>query len=477
MKCLRSVASLSKEEVRLLTRVLSIGFIDPDGHEPRDKGEIMRAIKKLPSALQRHWLKDLIGRAPAVALCDLHAKLNPYIIRYVFELLRCEVITHLECLYWYHSVLHDARLDVVDLKVRDIVYSLGDIRYMWTPSRRAIQGSPVTYQQNKCEACVLARIVKGRKFLQHLRTALLSRTATRRNHRVPTFLPFVEESIACHEGFVDKIHWRSSTLATTMKRQRKHAHRALMTSDPVASLKQDLSRTVEGAVVPIGIDPEVLESFQEDQEEGGNHGVRHTISEQVPKKQDSDTDTLAGIVGLYNEPQPLNWIYSPTSCAMESQSDLSSVTYTDDSPTHASPISPKSTSWLAPATSTPDPLRVLSPSTQKKKAPMKEPVDDSNDGQASRYIPPREMPNWKHVLCKPSSLDLFANGGQNLGWEESQGNGGCEQIAAQYRNLLSPAQPYYESEHGELFSESEYEDNPIGNRESQDTNWSFLFRF
>lgn len=262
-----------------------------------------------------------------------------------------------------------------------------------------------------------------------------------------------------------------------MKRQRKHAHRALMTSDPVASLKQDLSRTVEGAVVPIGIDPEVLESFQEDQEEGGNHGVRHTISEQVPKKQDSDTDTLAGIVGLYNEPQPLNWIYSPTSCAMESQSDLSSVTYTDDSPTHASPISPKSTSWLAPATSTPDPLRVLSPSTQKKKAPMKEPVDDSNDGQASRYIPPREMPNWKHVLCKPSSLDLFANGGQNLGWEESQGNGGCEQIAAQYRNLLSPAQPYYESEHGELFSESEYEDNPIGNRESQDTNWSFLFRF
>ncbi|KAE8337382.1 hypothetical protein BDV24DRAFT_154450 [Aspergillus arachidicola] len=382
MKCLRSVASLSKEEVRLLTRVLSIGFIDPDGNEPRDKGEIMRAIKKLPSALQRHWLKDLIGRAPAVTLCDLHTKLNPYIIGYIFELLRCEVITHLECLYWYHSVLHDARLDVVDIKVRDIVYSLGDIRYMWTPSRRAIQGSPVTYQQNKCEACVLARIVNGRTFLLHLRTALLSRTATRRNHRVPTFLPFVEESIACHEGFVDKIHWRSSTLATTMKRQRKHAHRARMTSDPVASLKQDLPRTVEGAVVPIGIDPEVLESFQKDQQEGGNHGVRHTISEQVPKKQDSDTDTLAGIVGLYNEPQPLNWISSPTSCAMESQSDLSSVTYTDDSPTHVSPTSPNSTSWLAPPTSTPDPLRVLSPSTQKKKVPMKELVDDSNDGQA-----------------------------------------------------------------------------------------------
>ncbi|KAE8367281.1 hypothetical protein BDV27DRAFT_142932 [Aspergillus caelatus] len=374
MKCLQSVSSLSKEELRRLTRVLSIGFIDPDGNEPGDKGEIIKAIKKLPSALQRHWLDpwmDLIGRAPAVALCDLHTKLNPYMIRYIFELLRCEVITHLECLYWYHSVLHDVRLDLVDIKVRDIVYSLGDICYMWTPSRRAIQGSPVTYQQNKCEACILARIVNGRKFLQHLRTALLSRTATRRNHRVPTFLPFVEESIACHEGFIDKIHWRSSTLAATMKRQRKHAHRARMTSDPVASLKQDLSRTAEGAVVPIGIDPEVLESFQKGRQEGGIHGERRTISEQVPKKQDSDTDTLAGIVGLYNEPHPLNWISSPTSCAMESQSDLSSVTYTDESPTHVSPAS---------LTSTPDPLLVLSPSTRKQKAPMKDRVDDSNDG-------------------------------------------------------------------------------------------------
>ncbi|KAE8164894.1 hypothetical protein BDV40DRAFT_286585 [Aspergillus tamarii] len=373
MKCLRSVASLSKEEMRRLTRVLSIGFIDPDGNEPRDKGEIIKAIKKLPSALQRHWLDhwmDFMGRPPAVAMCDLHTKLNPYIIQYIFELLRCEVVTHLECLYWYHSVLHDARLDAVDIKVRDIVYSLGDIRYMWTPSRRATQGSPVTYQQNKCEACILARIVSGRKFLQHLRTALLSRTATRRNHRVPTFLPFVEESIACHEGFIDKIHWRSSTLATTMKRQRKHAHRARMTSDPVASLKQDLSRTVERAVVPIGIDPEVLESFQKGRQEGGNHGERRTISEQVPKKQDSDTDTLAGIVGLYNESHPLNWISSPTSCAMESQSDLSSVTYTDESPSHVS------SSSLTPS---PHPLLALSPSVHKQKAPMKELVDDSND--------------------------------------------------------------------------------------------------
>ncbi|GAB1199267.1 hypothetical protein APSETT444_008613 [Aspergillus pseudonomiae] len=476
MKCLRSVASLNKEEVRLLTRVLRIGFIDPAGNEPRDKGEIMKAIKKLPSVLQRHWLDhwmNIIGRAPAVALCDLHTKLNPYIIQYIFELLRCEVITHLECLYWYHSVLRDARLDGVDLKVRDIVYSLRDIHYMWTPSRQVIQGSPVTYQQNKCEACILARVVNGRKFLQHLRTALLSRTATRRNHRVPTFLPFVDESIACHEGFIDRIHWRSSTLATAMKRQRKHAHRARMMSNPMASLKQETSKTTE-VVVPIGIDPEVLESFHGGRQKDGNHGEPYTASELVPKRHDSDTDTLAGIVGLYNEPQP--WISSPTSCAMESQSDVSSVTYTDESPSHVSPISPKDNPWLAPFTSTPDPLPGLSPSIHKRKAPIEKPADDVDDGYTSRYIPPRKMPNWKHVLGRSNSLDLFSTGGQNLYWEEPPGDDGCEQIAAQYRNLLSPVQPYYESEPDERFSESEYEGNPVGNRESQDTNWSFLFR-
>ncbi|KAE8379549.1 hypothetical protein BDV26DRAFT_280169 [Aspergillus bertholletiae] len=463
MKCLQSMASLSKEQMRLLIRTLSIGFVDPNGSEPRDKEKIRKAIKKLPSALQRHWFghwMDSIGRAPAVALCALHTKLNPYVTGYIFELLRCEVITHLECLCWYHTVLHDARLDGVDRKVRDIVHSLRDIRYMWTPSRRAIQGSPVTYQQNRCEACILARIVQGQKFLQHLRTALLSRIATRRNHRVPTFLPFVEESIACHEGFVDKIHWCSSTLATTMKRQRKHAHRARMTSNPIASLRHGVSKAVDGAIVPIGIDPEVLKSYQKDRKAYGGHGEPYTISEQVPKVHDSDTDTLAGIVGLYSEPQSPNWILSPTSGAIESQSDLSSVTYSDGSTT-----STKNTTWFTPTTSARHPLLVLSPSIQQRNAARKDPADDANDGHADEpYIPPREIP-----------LGLLPGGAQSIWWEKAQENGRCEQIAAQYRNLLSPAQPYYGSEWGEVCSESEYEDNPR-HRESEETNWSFIFR-
>ncbi|OGM49264.1 hypothetical protein ABOM_004023 [Aspergillus bombycis] len=131
---------------------------------------------------------------------------------------------------------------------------------------------------------------------------------------------------------------------------------------------------------------------------------------------------------------------------------------------------------LAPFPSTQDPLPVLAPSIPKSKAPMEEFADDVDDGYASRYIPPRKMSHWKHVLGRSNSLDRISNGGQHLDWEEPPGNDGCEQTAAQYRNLLSPVQPYYESEHDELFSVSEYEGSPRENRESQDTNWSFLFR-
>ncbi|KAF5861940.1 hypothetical protein ETB97_012339 [Aspergillus alliaceus] len=446
MKGSQSLASLGKEDMRLLTWILSIGHIDPSSNREEKDEAIVKAIKTLPPALRKHRLASLF-RCPPTVLCRSHKELNPYAIRHVFELLRYEVTAHMESLCWYH--------DMLDVKLRDLVYSLRDIQYMWNPSRR---GS-VTFQQNKCEACILARIVGGPAFLLLLRTALLSRTATRRNHYIPRLLSFVEESMTHHECLTGQIYYWSGIWAKTMKHQRKQAKCALRSTDPVANLKADLQQAKK-IVVPIGIDLETLESSQRVRQGHRSHREPCTISGQAPRQHNSDADTLAGIIGLYGELQPADEVSSATFYATEDQSDLSSVTYTGDTPIYTSTI---------PPLNAPYPSSNLRPIHQqpisKQKPPAKDPAGDTDDGYArNEYIPSRKEFNWQHVPGKHRPLDPLSNEPQGLWREGLQGDGGCEEIAALYQDLLGT---YSESENGE---------NSIEKRPKQDTTWGLFLK-
>ncbi|KAE8355966.1 hypothetical protein BDV28DRAFT_11637 [Aspergillus coremiiformis] len=437
-----------------------IGYIDPGGSQREEKKEIVEATKKLPSTLRKHCV-DSLFRRPATVLCRSHKKLNPDVIGYVFDLLQGEVTVHIESLCWYHEVLKG--------KSRELVDSLRDIQYMWVPSRRGT----VPYQQNRCEACILARIATRPVYLMYLRTTLLSRIATRRNHWVPRLLPFIEESMACHKGHIGEIHYRSGEWAKILKHQRKHAQWALMSSNPIASLKQDI-RCAEEVTVPLGIDLKTLESSQRDQQNYDGHREPDTIVKQALRRHVSDTDTLAGIIGLYNECRPLDWTSPPTPCTIENQSDRSSITYINELPVHAPPISPNNAPYLPPLAYTRDSQLVHSQPFYKRKAPAKRLSDDMDEASSrSWYIPPQEEIGWKDVLGKPTSLYLLANENPTL-WQEGR-HGGCEQLADQYRGLLSPAMPYYASDYGELSPGTE-DENPMEKQDSQNTNWSYLFQ-
>ncbi|KAF7589230.1 hypothetical protein BBP40_004572 [Aspergillus hancockii] len=252
MKDVESVIGIKKEDMRLLAQALSIDNTDQDGKPQEENAKIIAAIKKLPPTLRICKL-ELMVRRPAALLCSSHKKLNPGIIQRVYELVQTEVTIRMTSLYWYHGVLH--------AQLRDVVRSLKDMHLMWTPSRRTIFRGPVTYQRNKCEACILARIIREPEFLLQLRAAILSRTPSRKHHRVPGLLPFIEEGMSCHGALVEQIHYLSGMWAKTLKHQRKHAHWALRSSDPVARLKEDLQDT-ERATVRIAIDPEILKASQ-----------------------------------------------------------------------------------------------------------------------------------------------------------------------------------------------------------------------
>jgi hypothetical protein len=339
MKHAQSICGIRKEDIRLITQVLSIDDTDQEGKPMKKNEQIIAAIKKLPSALRICKLQ-LMVRRPATALCSSHKRLNPDVIHRLYELVKSEVTSRMTPLYWYHGVLH--------AKLRNQVHSLKDMQLMWTPSRRTIFRGPVTYQRNKCKACILARIVREPDFLLHLRAAILSRTPTGRRHRVPRLLPFIEESMACHGALIEQIHYLSGMWAKTMKHQREYALWALRSSNPVARLEED-RHDAKMATVPIGIDIKTLEASQHDGRTNDFHGKAESTSERRTKRKASDADTLAGIIKMYSDRPWSDWTSSPTYCRTEPQSSFFSDTYSGYSVAH-----------------TPDPLHVYPLSIIKK---------------------------------------------------------------------------------------------------------------
>ncbi|OJJ45811.1 hypothetical protein ASPZODRAFT_143688 [Penicilliopsis zonata CBS 506.65] len=228
-----SLSELTRSELALLTQILRVDLTiacPPDSScaTPSDtraylEQNIKELIVQLPLSMRLSRVLRLFARLNyrVATLCPAHRPINPLVIAHIFDLVVREVTVHLAVFNEYPEVL-DTEYDV-----RVAVRDLERVRGMWikpSPER----GMPVgtwKWQANKCEACMLSRIVSDRIFLRQLRVTMLSRTRTRHNHRAPRLLPFIEAAINQHRQLCMELLHESSKRAVEMKRVRKVVNR------------------------------------------------------------------------------------------------------------------------------------------------------------------------------------------------------------------------------------------------------------
>ncbi|PWY95290.1 hypothetical protein BO94DRAFT_224077 [Aspergillus sclerotioniger CBS 115572] len=238
-----SITELTKDELDSIISVLVMGDMDDEtddnkaddsktekvnapvthdlgeGCDAVSTGSVRTTIRNLPWKLRRSMIMQWVPQSklfPAV-LCDAHEDLNPCIINDAFYLLKREVTRRLAILKWYVEYLTE------DIKA--LTRALNAINGMWgTPHSKAEHPKELDkFQQNKCEACMIARIVTAPLSLQNLRAAMLSRGQTRRSHRPPRLLALIEAGIE-HYATASELYCCSTAMALSAKTARKAAY-------------------------------------------------------------------------------------------------------------------------------------------------------------------------------------------------------------------------------------------------------------
>lgn len=182
-------------------------------HEP----QIQRLLQALPKRLRRQRPLSLGWIKPSTAgLCDLHKTLNGEVMTDILTLIQREVTTHFRQL--------DAYPQLVQPVEADILASLQALKGMWTKPtvNSSVAPGAWPYQINGCPACILARIAANDETIRNLRVVLQSRTRTRKSHRAPTLMVFVDECIRRFGGDdADELFGTANNLAYQMKAARK----------------------------------------------------------------------------------------------------------------------------------------------------------------------------------------------------------------------------------------------------------------
>lgn len=219
-----SLEEFSADETAMLTEVLRI---DVNGWSSTDHRMRVRQLSlRLPAALRRRKLMmglvRLNGAGNTPPLCEWHEELNHALVHDILSLVDREVTGKLE-------LLSQQCPDAVQPKEAEMVRALEAMRGMWTkpyPPSAVLPGA-WDYQANQCDACMLSRIASDTEPLRLLRSALLSRTRTRRKHRAPRLLKFVDACIALHD-LSTQIWYESGLAAFGLKNARKNAVRKLV---------------------------------------------------------------------------------------------------------------------------------------------------------------------------------------------------------------------------------------------------------
>lgn len=178
------VLDLSRAELQSLIKVLEAEpELDAYPYYTKDTHiQIQDAIRTLPSGLhKRRSVRSLpCAFIAAGTLCATHRRLNPYIISHIFRLIKREVEDHLDLVtMWYSGDLLPP--------LKEIVQCLRSLRGMWWGpiSDQTPPSEAVPRQQNKCEACMTARVFSNPEYLRNLGAALRSRMRERCSARAP----------------------------------------------------------------------------------------------------------------------------------------------------------------------------------------------------------------------------------------------------------------------------------------------------
>ncbi|KAJ5146713.1 hypothetical protein N7526_000065 [Penicillium atrosanguineum] len=208
----RTVRELGKTEVRMLTNIL---HLDNTGSSSHLASLIEQLIHSMPKRLRRAQPLSS-SRVRSAGLCGVHKGLNSELINDILTRVQHEVTSGLRQIEEYLELIGDVEAE--------ILAKLRTLQGMWTKPQmgKPVAPNALPYQINGCAACILARIAADSEMIRNLRVVLQSRTRTRKNHRAPTLLVFVDECIRHFGGDkADELFGIASNLAFQMKATRK----------------------------------------------------------------------------------------------------------------------------------------------------------------------------------------------------------------------------------------------------------------
>lgn len=222
-----TVADLSEADLKALITVLATNPPPEDSfsHFPiGTSGHIEKTIRKLSSEFF-HRSSSLFSFSsyvkPSATLCGTHKALNQHIISHILRLIKREVEGHLELIIQWHSPRS------LDPALVEVIRSLRSLRGLWWEHDANFDASDdaVMAQKNKCEACMISRIIASSEYLQYLRAALCSRTRKRSTDRPPPkLLRVVEEALRFHHrDTLQPLNEISYQLSSGLKEARKYA--------------------------------------------------------------------------------------------------------------------------------------------------------------------------------------------------------------------------------------------------------------
>ena len=196
----------------MLTNILHLDNTGPSSHLV---SFIEQLIQSLPKRLRRARPLS-ISRIMSTGLCDLHKGLNSDLINDILIRVQREVTSGFRQIEEYP--------ELVGAVEAEILAKLRTLQGMWTKPEmdKPVAPNAWPYQINGCAACMLARIAADSEMIRNLRVVLQSRTRTRKYHRAPTLMVFVDECIrqfGSDKG--DELCGTASNLAFQMKATRK----------------------------------------------------------------------------------------------------------------------------------------------------------------------------------------------------------------------------------------------------------------
>ncbi|KAL4977398.1 hypothetical protein BDW66DRAFT_150245 [Aspergillus desertorum] len=222
------VPDLNQADLQALIEVLAMEppRIATSLYGGNTKQQIQEAVQKATSALRKKsFIFSAFAFVPAATLCTTHKCLNQYIIGHIFRLIQREVEDHLDII----TKRYPGYLESLPFHVLKIVRNLQSLRGLWRDHQSSSNPpiEPLPFQQNKCEACIISRVIANPEALRDLRIALLSRTRERCSYRPPPKLTrFVDGALSQRHGkSLQSLIQSSTKLSSDLKRARKNAAR------------------------------------------------------------------------------------------------------------------------------------------------------------------------------------------------------------------------------------------------------------